>query len=280
MFRIGEFSRLARVSCRLLRYYDAIGLLRPDRVDATGYRYYRAQQLSELNRILVLKELGFSLEEIAKILTERPSADELRAMLVVRRSDLLRALDAETERLRQVEARIALIDAEGELSSDDVVLRSEPAARLLSVRRLLGSFAAARELIAELHAAVRGRVPAGGLGSLVGIAHAEEFELDRIDLELGFVLQKEPGGPIRLSNGEPLEVRELPAVERMAACVRVGLPEYAHAITARISRFMAANGYRLAGPSREVFLEPPQLDRLESAVIEMQFPVEPLPARQ
>jgi effector-binding domain-containing protein len=60
----------------------------------------------------------------------------------------------------------------------------------------------------------------------------------------------------------------------MAACVRVGLPEHAHLITARISRFVASNGYRLAGPSREVFLERPRPDRMESAVVEMQFPVE------
>ena len=59
MFRIGEFSQIARVSGRLLRYYDSIGLLRPVRTDPqTGYRYYSAAQLGELNRILALKELG------------------------------------------------------------------------------------------------------------------------------------------------------------------------------------------------------------------------------
>jgi DNA-binding transcriptional MerR regulator len=274
VFRIGEFSRLARVSCRLLRYYDEIGLLRPARIDDTGYRYYGAEQLSQLNRILVLKELGFSLEEIAKILARELSAGELRAMLLVRKSDLVRALDAEAERLRHVEARIAQIDAEGELSSDDVVLRAEPETRILSVRRTIASFAAARELIAELGAAVHGRLPASALGALMCVAHAEEFELDRIDLEAGFVLVAEPRAPVLLSNGEPLTARSLPAVERMAACVRVGLPEHAHLITARISRFVASNGYRLAGPSREVFLERPRLDRMESAIVEMQFPVE------
>jgi DNA-binding transcriptional MerR regulator len=62
MFKIGDFSRIARVSCRLLRYYDELGLLRPTLVDRdSGYRYYSASQLQQLNRILVLKELGLSL---------------------------------------------------------------------------------------------------------------------------------------------------------------------------------------------------------------------------
>src|SRR5262245_12572379 len=65
MFRIGEFSRIARVSCRLLRYYDEIGLFTPARIEqASGYRYYSAAQLPRLNRILVLRELGLSLEQI------------------------------------------------------------------------------------------------------------------------------------------------------------------------------------------------------------------------
>ncbi len=61
MFSIGDFARHGRVSVRMLRHYDAIGLLRPDRVDAvTGYRYYEGGQLARLNRIVALKDLGFT----------------------------------------------------------------------------------------------------------------------------------------------------------------------------------------------------------------------------
>mgnify|MGYP003431227335 CR=1 FL=1 len=65
MFRIGEFSRIARVSARLLRFYDEIGLLTPAHADPqTGYRYYTVTQLPQLNRILVLKDLGFDLDQV------------------------------------------------------------------------------------------------------------------------------------------------------------------------------------------------------------------------
>ena len=63
MLAIGDFTRLGRVSVRMLRHYDAIGLLRPAHVDpTTGYRSYRAAQLAELNRIVAFKDLGFTRE--------------------------------------------------------------------------------------------------------------------------------------------------------------------------------------------------------------------------
>jgi DNA-binding transcriptional MerR regulator len=274
VFKIGDFSRIARVSCRLLRYYDEIGLLKPGSIERdSGYRYYSASQLPRLNRILVLKELGLSLEEIARVLDSNLSAAELRGMLTVRRSDAQRALAEEMDRLRHIESRIAQIDAEGELSVDDVIMRSEPAQRLLSVRRIVPSFVAARDLIRELSESLRALKAKGMLGRLTAIAHSQEFELDRIDVEAGFVIEGELRQEARLASGELLTVRELPAVERMATCVRIGLPERAHLITAKVGVFLEANGYTLAGPSREVFLQPPRLDRMEESVVEMQFPV-------
>jgi DNA-binding transcriptional MerR regulator len=84
MFRIGEFSRITRVTIDTLRHYDALGLLKPAKVDPfTGYRYYSARQLMSLYRILALKEVGFSLEEIARILhpARKLTNEELRGML-------------------------------------------------------------------------------------------------------------------------------------------------------------------------------------------------------
>jgi DNA-binding transcriptional MerR regulator len=89
MFSIGEFARHGRVSVRMLRHYDAIGLLRPASVDAaSGYRFYQAGQLAELNRIIALKDLGFTLGQVQAILAEQVSAAELRGMLKLRRAEI------------------------------------------------------------------------------------------------------------------------------------------------------------------------------------------------
>ena len=274
MFKIGEFSRIARVSCRLLRFYDELGLLKPGIVDvATGYRFYTSSQLQRLNRILVLKDLGLSLEQIGGVIDTAASAEQLRAMLLVRRADAERALADEATRLRQIEARILQLDAGTDADVDDVLIRSEPARRVLTLRTIVASFVAAREIIQLLAKEVPKHIPRTALGSLIGIAHSAEFEPDSIDVELGFVVNSEVNAELPVIAGHYLQQRELPAAPQMAVCVRVGLPENAHLITAKIGRFVEANGYELAGPSREVFLRPPRVDRMEESVVEMQFPV-------
>src|SRR3990172_9888415 len=89
VIKIGDFSKLSRVSIKTLRYYDEMGLLKPVEVDRlTGYRYYEYDQLPLLYRILALKDLGFSLEEIGRLLEEDLSAEQMRGMLRLRRSEI------------------------------------------------------------------------------------------------------------------------------------------------------------------------------------------------
>jgi len=96
MFKIGEFSKLCRVPASALRYYANIGLLEPDHTDHfTGYRYYSFSQLPRLNRILALKDLGLSLDQIARLLDESVSPAEIRGMLRMRHAEIQQVLDEE-----------------------------------------------------------------------------------------------------------------------------------------------------------------------------------------
>src|SRR5215470_884931 len=98
MFSIGDFAWHGRVSVRMLRHYDAVGLLRPARVDpVTGYRSYEAHQLSRLNRIVALKNLGFTLQQVRSILDDRVSADEPRGMLRLRHVELQSQISADED---------------------------------------------------------------------------------------------------------------------------------------------------------------------------------------
>lgn len=81
MFRIGEFSKIAQTPISQLRYYDRIGLFQPAHTDQfTSYRYYSAEQLPDLNRVLALKELGMTLEQIKRLVLDHVSADEIRGL--------------------------------------------------------------------------------------------------------------------------------------------------------------------------------------------------------
>ncbi|MGQ4412418.1 MerR family transcriptional regulator, partial [[Kitasatospora] papulosa] len=134
MFTIGEFARHGRVSARMLRHYDAIGLLRPDRIDpATGYRYYGAAQLARLNRVIALKDLGFTLQQVRAVVDDQVDADELRGMLRLRRAELEAAMTAAAARLTQVEARLRSIESEGHMPENDVQIKRVPAVRVAEV---------------------------------------------------------------------------------------------------------------------------------------------------
>lgn len=88
MLKIGDFSALSRVSIKTLRYYDQTGLLPPAHIDsATGYRCYSARQLSQLHRMLALKDFGFTLEQIAQALDEGITAEYMRGMLLLRQAN-------------------------------------------------------------------------------------------------------------------------------------------------------------------------------------------------
>ena len=106
MFTVGEFSRLAGVSKRLLRYYDEIGLLKPVHTHKfTGYRYYSAEQMPRLNRILALKDLGLSLDQVQRLLNDRISTDEMQGMLLMKKAEAEQQIQAELQRVRNIEAQ-------------------------------------------------------------------------------------------------------------------------------------------------------------------------------
>ena len=127
MFTIGEFARLGGVSVRTLRHYDEIGLLPPATVDPdTGYRGYTARQLTQLNRILALKDLGLSLTQARRLLNG-VTVEELSGMLMLRRAQLEHELDQHKNQLLGVEARLRSIAREGAMPADDIMAKTIPA---------------------------------------------------------------------------------------------------------------------------------------------------------
>jgi DNA-binding transcriptional MerR regulator len=274
MFRIGEFSQIARVSGRLLRYYDSIGLLRPDRIDpATGYRYYSANQLPRLNRILALKDLGLSLDQIAKLIDAKISAEEIRGMLMLKKAEVERSLHEEAARLRQIESRLKQIEEQGRLADYDVVIKSASAKPYLSARATFPHIADAVAMVRDVARAVVAQVTASAREHLTVVAHSD-FEEEDLDLEIGFTLADAVRSRVTLAGGAALGLRELPPVPLLATLARSGPPEQTHLATGALGVWMEANGYRIDGPCREVFLDVPFVKPEQANVVmEIQFPV-------
>jgi DNA-binding transcriptional MerR regulator/effector-binding domain-containing protein len=274
MFKIGDFSKIARVSGRLLRYYDSIGLLSPKRIDpASGYRYYTADQLGRLNRILALKELGLSLEQIARLLDDNISSDEIRGMFLLKKAELERSLSEEALRLRNVESRLAQIEEKGAVEDYDIVVKSAPAQPYLAYRRAFPNFGGAVGALKEVVQYGARRLPDSLRDALVVVAHSD-FDDENLDLEIGFSLHQDRDKPIALPSGAELRPGELPAMQTLATVVRSGPNYQSHLAFGALGLWMDANRFEIAGPSREVFLkmpfEPPDSD---DTVVEVQFPV-------
>ncbi len=274
MFRIGEFSKIAQVSGRLLRYYDEIGLLSPEHTDPlTGYRYYSANQLPRLNRILVLKELGLSLEQISELMAQVLSTEAFRGMLALRKAQIQKALQDEESRLRMVEARLDQLDHYGQVHEPDVVLKSVEAQQFLSLREILPDMYAVRRLVQTINSVVPAAIGRSALGYITVVTHTPMYDPAEFDLEIGFIGTGKLPERVSLPDERWLTLRELPQVETMATLVYVGPVKHSHRGYGTLAVNLENAGYQIAGVGREVLLQLPIQSPDADAVIELQMPV-------
>jgi DNA-binding transcriptional MerR regulator len=275
MFLIGEFSQIARVSKRLLHHYDDIGLLKPSHIDLhTGYRYYSASQLPRLNRILALKELGLALGSIAGMMQADVSDEAIHGMLLMKKAEVEQTMLEEQQRLRRIEARLR----QNQQSEDalDVVVKSVPAQLFLSVRTIVPSPEELLQLVQHIQRTLPARVGRRVLGQFAGVVYTDGFTYTNNDVECGYLLKKPVEEPIMLSEEYTLRMHELPAVASMATAVQTGGPDLVFVALGRIAQWIEANGYRIAGPYREIGIELPDSGIFDDIVVEVQMPVEGL----
>ena len=151
MLRIGDFSKLSQISIKALRLYDQLGLLKPAQLDHfTGYRYYSASQLPQLNRILALKDLGFSLDQIARWLDEAIAPAQMRQMLQLKQTELQHLIEVEQARLARVAVRLKQIEQENTMPEYEVVIKQIAPVTVLAIRDILPNCAAIGKLCGEL----------------------------------------------------------------------------------------------------------------------------------
>jgi DNA-binding transcriptional MerR regulator len=255
MYRIGDFARLTQVPVKTLRYYDEIGLLRPAQVDRfTSYRYYTAAELERLNRILVFRDLGFTLAEIRTLVSENVPPEQIRGMLRIKRDELERTVDRERARLSRAAARLELIEQSGHSAAHEVAVREACPRLVASVRETLRSYDEVERLFDELAHACGPQRQRGA----VWHACAD----GAVDCEAFVFL------PSRLPARGRVRVHELPG-HRMASLVYHGDDEFLPAYRA-MRTWLSITGADVVGPKREIFLAGGEG---EESVTEIQFPI-------
>jgi len=264
--KIGNFARIGQVTVQTLRHYDDLGLLRPSEVDAlSGYRYYALEQLPRLHRILVLKDLGFSLEQVARLLEDALPPAELREMLHRKQDELRQQVEEGLDRLERLDAR--LLEQEGQQIEYEVVIKRVESLRVASVRRMIPSYWEEGPLWGELFQRLQ-QADVTTCGPYLSLHHAGEPEIDA-----------EACAPVAADITEipGLTVRKLPGVEAMATTIHRGpFTGLAGAYTALL-KWVDAHGYHIHGPDREIYLRLPEAGQSRNdpnAITEMQVPID------
>ena len=267
MFSIGEFARYAQVSVRMLRHYDALGLLEPAYVDpGSGYRHYAADQLARVNRLIALKELGFTLEQIGPVLDAKVGADELRGMLTLRRAQVAAQIDVDQDRLAQIERRLRVIDREGTMSELEFVEKALPGLRLAQVIDTVEDQSQIGPKMGPMFDRLTEALPAAGV-SLRGPAIAWYDGVDDgVRIAAGFPTTVES---VSVAG---IEVGDLPPAEHAITVLHHGSMETIADTWQALGSHVADRGLDPVGPCREVYLESP-MDDPDGWVTELQQPV-------
>ena len=141
MFRIGEFSKLVRVSPRMLRHYEKCGILFPAEIDKfTGYRQYSAGQISLVQNIVMLRDLGFSIEEIEDILPKLDDFAYMNKILRAKADAVQAAIEIEQAKLDRLLGMSNSIRKERNILVYDIELKQVPAVKVISLRGIIPKY--------------------------------------------------------------------------------------------------------------------------------------------
>lgn len=249
MLKIGEFATLGYVTVQTLRHYDRVGLLEPASVDPeNGYRYYDVDQVATLHRILALKDLGLTLEQIGGLLREGVSEEQIRGMLRLKRTELEARLQEDRDRLLRVDARLRLTDA-ADPRRYDVGLKDLPSYRAAVAEGRLASFRGVDVLFERVDqfVAESGLAPSASCFGLFPDPRQRLAPHGPVDVLIGT-----PVGA-RAEGNAHVDVRDIPGT-RAACAIHLGPYDQIAAAYTGLFDWIEANGLEASGPSREIYL--------------------------
>ena len=289
MLKIGEFSQLSQVTVKTLHHYDEMGLLKPAHIDPfTNYRYYTVEQLPRIHRIMALKELGLSLEQIGLMLNKELPAEQIRGMLHLQQAQVQQQVREAQQQLALIEFRLRLLEAETDFPDLDVVVKPLEPLRCLSIfiPRSLTLNAAYQQMgiVANaLKQAIQdGRIhsTSQGIDKFYGdtILESTTMTYERHELLHG-VTEKQTD--VEIADVGHLTVKEEPAVAT-AVTLMLSANEQGHLASVEkatlLRRWAVAHGYKTADYIRFFnYRGPLQTLKHDEFVFEAQLPVEITP---
>lgn len=272
MFNIGKFSQLVRVSPRMLRHYEKCGLFYPAEIDkVNGYRLYSAAQIPLLLKIINLRDVGFSIEEIKDILDDFEDNGYIGEALENKSAAIQASIAEENRKMERLSVTREKIE-KGNFTTTcrDIVLKEIPKSKVLSLRKIVPDYSYQVALWEKMYNFI-GENDLYLLleENVIAIYHEKEYKERDVDIEVA-VLVKE----LRQNSGDFI-FKELDAV--LAATVicdgsyEKTLPEG----EAVLARWVEENGYEIVGSERAYGMKHPYNEQDPNKFqTEIQFPVQ------
>lgn len=269
MLKIGDFSKLSRISIRMLRHYDEIGILHPECVDDfTGYRYYSESQLPLAGRIQALKSLGFGLSVIKEILAKYEDAEEMEQFLLVKQKELEEEAMRIRQKLQFLDNTLKWLRKDGNLMDYNVTLKTLPERRVASVRQVIPAYdregilweILCRELKSQN---VQQAVPCYGMA----VFHDEGHKEHDVDVEIQIAVVG------NYQDTEHVKFKTVPPIQ-IASTTYKGSYEQITRVNAVVADWVVENGYDFDGKSFCIYhVSPADTSDPEELVTEVCFPV-------
>ena len=268
MLKIGEFSKLSHVSVRMLRHYDEIGLLHPQRVDPiTGYRLYGEEQLFTAGKINVYRGMGFGLTAIAGLLHEA-DPQKLRAMLERQQESLREQSEEMSQMLHRIKLAIAQLGEESTMANYDVTIKEIVPRYVASVRDILESYNYEGRLWHYMmkETADQNLTPANPCLAF-GIFHDAEYKERDVDVEIQMTVER------NYHDTEHVRFKTEPAV-CVASAIHYGSYETISDASAAVAAWVEKNGYQMCGVMFNVYhVSPHETQNPDELVTEVCIPV-------
>lgn len=268
MLSIGDLAHHTRVSVRMLRHYDALGLVVPERVDqSTGYRWYAASQIGRVRSLIALKELGFTLDRCRDILDQQVSIEELRGMLRLRQAELEQQIEVDSGRLTEVGRRLRSIERGLTMTNGTLEIKTLPALRLAQVSAEVNDTTEISAMTGALFDTLTQRLKAAGLAMNGGGIRTYYGRLDGSKIDVAAALPLASG----VDAVDGLELVELPAEDKAASVIHRGptaeIADAWHTLDVGLEQ----RGLESYGVHRQIYVDGD--DDSDSWVVELQCPV-------
>ncbi|MGI6664479.1 MAG: MerR family transcriptional regulator [Christensenellaceae bacterium] len=254
MFKIGDFSRLSNVSVRMLRHYEKLGLLLPEKVDAfSGYRYYSAAQLEKIGKIEKLKSLGFSLAVVGKMLEEA----DLEMFFEMRKQEL-------QEELARISAQANMLDSIKQILSEDATMmnyhvnvKEIPARYVMSARKVIPSYQEEGMLWNILYGEYQKQgVSFDESGPGMAIFHDKEYKEQNVDVEVQSAIKGASGD---YADTQAVKFYLAPAVQVASVTFR-GSYDQMPSVSEALAKWIEDNGYAINGLMMNIYHVSPGQD--------------------